>query len=122
MASTSTLSQLRQESRTPFQLRSQCLDRAQSRRTNVVLHSLDVVVDDLLVEPEQREEIGEELVPAGDVASEGFAGGRQDEPAVLLVFEEPILVTLAWEIFRLVAISTTRAYPFESISSRMRSR
>lgn len=33
-----------------------------------------------------------------------------------------MLLTLACEIFKLLAISTTRAYPFESISSRILSR
>jgi hypothetical protein len=40
-----------------LQLRREGLDRAQGRRADVVLHAFHVVVDDLLVNPEQREEI-----------------------------------------------------------------
>jgi len=56
----------------------------------MVFHALDVMVDDLVVEAEELEEIGQELVPLGDVAGEGLAGGGEDEAAVLLVFQEAL--------------------------------
>ena len=55
-----------------------------------MLHSFDVVVNHMLIETEQRQEIGEELMPASDVAGERFPGGSQDEAPVLLVFKETI--------------------------------
>lgn len=68
------------------------LDGAECGGADVVLHALDVVMDDLGVEAEEGEEIGEELVAAGDVAGEGLAGGGEDEAAVFFVFEEALCV------------------------------
>ena len=90
MARTRTLAQPRQERRTPLKLRGQRFDRAQSRGTDVVFHSFDVVVNDLLIQAEQRQKIGEELVPSSDVASESFARGREDQAAIFFVLEEAV--------------------------------
>jgi len=56
----------------------------------MVFHALDVMVDDLVVEAEELEEIGQELVALGDVAGEGLAGGGEDEAAILFVFQEAL--------------------------------
>ena len=80
----------RQERGLALQLAGQGLDGAEGRRADVMLHPLDVVVDDLVVEAEELEEIGEEVVAVGDVAGEGFAGGGEDEAAVFLVLEETL--------------------------------
>ena len=42
--------------------------------------------------PEELEEIGQELVPPGDIAGQRFAGGGQDQAAILLVFEEALAI------------------------------
>ena len=55
-----------------------------------MLHSFDVVMNHVLIETEQRQEIGEELVSSRNVAGERFAGSRQDEPAIFFVLEETI--------------------------------
>jgi hypothetical protein len=68
------------------------LDGAEGGRADVVFHALDVVMDDLVVEAEELEEIGEEVVAVGDVAGEGFAGGGEDEAAIFFVFEEAFRV------------------------------
>ena len=55
------------------QLRGQRLDRAQGWRADVVLHAFDVVIDHALIETEQSEKIGQQFVPARDIARERFA-------------------------------------------------
>ena len=56
----------------------------------MVFHSFDVVVNDLLIQAEQRQKIGEELVPSSDVASESFARGSQDQATIFFVLEEAV--------------------------------
>jgi hypothetical protein len=73
-------------------LRRQRLDRAQSRRTDVVFHSFDVVMNHLLVQTEQCQEISEELMPAGNVARESFAGRSKDVAALFFVFELAVAI------------------------------
>ena len=51
----------------PFELRRQRLDRTQRGRADVVLHAFHVVVDDLVIEAEELEEIGQELMAPGQV-------------------------------------------------------
>ena len=55
-----------------------------------MLHPLDIMVDDALVEPEQLQEFREQLVPSGDAARERFAGGREDKAAIFLILEQAI--------------------------------
>lgn len=55
-----------------------------------MFHPFDVVVNDAFIEAKKAEEIGEELVPSRDVASQRFPGGREDEAAVLLVFQKAV--------------------------------
>ena len=66
-------------------------DGLQCRRADdEVLHAFDVVMDDLVVEAEELEEIGEEMVAVGDVAGQFFPGGGEGEAAVFLVFEQAL--------------------------------
>ena len=80
----------RQKRGLALELAGEGLDGAERGRADVVLHALDIVVDDLVVEAEELQEIGEEMVAVGDVAGEGFAGGGEDEAAVFFVFEEAL--------------------------------
>jgi hypothetical protein len=73
-----------------LELAGEGLDGAEGGGADVVLHALDVVVDDLIVEAEELEEIGEQLVALGDVAGEGLAGGGEDQAAVFLVLEQAL--------------------------------
>src|SRR6187200_3553859 len=66
-----------EQRRVPLQLSGQCFDGAQCRRADMMLHSFDVVVDRLLVEAEQFQEIGEKLMPSGNILRESLAGGCQ---------------------------------------------
>ena len=56
----------------------------------MVFHAFDVMMDDLLVKPEQGQKLGQELVAPGNIAGQGLARRSQDESAVLLVFEQPL--------------------------------
>ena len=55
-----------------------------------MLHPFHVVVDHALLEAEQLQEIGQEVMPLGNVPREGFAGGGEDKAAVLFVFEQSL--------------------------------
>ena len=55
-----------------------------------MFHAFDVVIDHALVEPEKLEEIGQQLVPACDVAGEDFARGGEDESAIFFILEQAI--------------------------------
>ena len=46
------------------------------RRANVMLHTLDVVVDRLGVESKQLEKIRQQVVPVGDIARKLLPRGR----------------------------------------------
>src|SRR5205807_2980354 len=67
-------------------------DGPQGGGTDVVLHAFDVIMNHVLVEAQESEEIGEQLVPPRNIAGESLASDRQNQPAILLVFEEPITV------------------------------
>lgn len=58
----------------------------------MVLHALDVVMDDLVIQAEELEEIGQQMVPVGDVAGEGLARGGEDQAAVFFVLEEALRI------------------------------
>lgn len=72
----------------PPQLSREGFDRAQSRRADVVFHAFDVVMNNLLVQTEQSEKVGQQLVPPGDVARERLARSGQNQSTILLVFEQ----------------------------------
>lgn len=86
------LLEFREQGRPALQLRGERFDRAEGRGTDVVLHPFDVVTDDLFVEAEQGQKIGQELMPPRDVAGEGFAGRSQNQAAILFVFQEAFAV------------------------------
>ncbi len=58
----------------------------------MVLHALDIVLDDPLIDAEQLEEIGQELMTPGDIAGERFTGGGQHESAIFLVVEQAVAI------------------------------
>ena len=68
------------------------LDCPKGWGTDVVLHAFDVIMNHVLVEAQESEEIGEQLVPPRNIAGESLASDRQNQSAILLVFEEPITV------------------------------
>ena len=80
----------RKESGLALQMAGEGLDGAECGRADVVLHTLDIVVDDLVIDPEELQEIREEMVAAGDVAGEGFARGGEGEAAVFFILEEAL--------------------------------
>ena len=57
-----------------------------------MFHSFDVVVNGVVVEAEELEEIGKELVAMGDVSGEGFARGGERKASVLFVFQESVCI------------------------------
>ena len=59
---------------------------------DVVLHALHVVVDHVLRQAERLEEVGQQLVAAGDVARERLARRGQREAAVTFVLEQSFRV------------------------------
>jgi hypothetical protein len=73
-----------------LELAGEGLDGAEGRGADMVLHALDVVVDDLIVEAEELEEIGEQLVTLGNVAGEGLASCSEYKAAVFLVLEQTL--------------------------------
>ena len=58
----------------------------------MVLHALDVLINYPVVNTEQPEKFGEQLVPSCDSASQFFTGGSQNKTAVLFIFEKPLSV------------------------------
>lgn len=57
---------------------------------DMMFHAFHVVVDGVVVQIEELEEVGEQLVSARDVPGEGFTGSGQGEAAILLVFQQTI--------------------------------
>ncbi len=57
-----------------------------------MFHSFDVVVNGVVVEAEEFEEIGKELMAMGDVSGEGFARGGERKASVLFVFQESVCI------------------------------
>ena len=57
-----------------------------------MLHSFDIMVDHAIIDAEQFQEIGQELVPPGDITRESLARGRKNEPAIFFVLEETLAV------------------------------
>ena len=57
-----------------------------------MLHSFDVVMDDLLIQPEQSEKVSQKLVPARNVSGQRLTGGGENEAAIFLVFKQAFAV------------------------------
>jgi hypothetical protein len=113
----------------PLEVAGQRLDRAQRGWTDVVFHTFHIVIDDLVIEAKEFEEVGEKVVAVSNALRERFPAVVRTRPRYFSYFNNPsassrwtMFVTLAWEIFRRWAMSTTRAYPLVLISSRIRSR
>ncbi len=58
----------------------------------MVLHAFDVVINGVVVEAEEFEEIGEELMAMGDVSGEGLARGGEGKATIFFVFEESVCI------------------------------
>lgn len=50
----------------------------------MVLHAPGIVVDCLVIHPDELQEICEEMVAVGDIAGEGFVRGGEGKAAVFL--------------------------------------
>ena len=57
-----------------------------------MLHSFDIVVDHAIIDAEELQEIGQELVTPGDIARQGLARSGENEPAIFFVLEETLSV------------------------------
>src|ERR1700738_2013723 len=72
----------------PAKLGGQPLDCVQGGGANVVLHSFDIVMNDLLVQSEKVQKIGEEAMTPRDFVRQPRAGRGQNKTAVFFVFEQ----------------------------------
>jgi len=79
-----------EESRLALELAGEGFDGAEGGRADMVLHAFDIVKNHLLIQAEELEEIGKQMMAVGDVAGQGFARGGEDQAAVFLVFEEAL--------------------------------
>jgi len=75
-----------------FEVAVELFEDVERLGAHVVLHALDIVVNDLLGEAEQGEEIGQQCVAVGDAGGDLFAGAGEDHTAVFLVFYETLAV------------------------------
>lgn len=71
-----------------LQLANEALDCAQSLSTDMVFHPLDIVIDDIVLNPEHAQEISQELMPLHNVARQRLAGSCQDQATIFFVFEQ----------------------------------
>ena len=55
-----------------------------------MLHPFDIVMDYLLVEPQETKKISQQLVPPGNIPGQSFSRRSQDQAAILLIFQESI--------------------------------
>jgi hypothetical protein len=55
-----------------------------------MFHSFYVMVNDAVIEAEEFKKIGEQFVPMGNLAGQGFTGCGQNEAAIFFVFEETL--------------------------------
>ena len=77
------------EGHTEQQLLRQRVEAAQRLPAHVVLHPLDVAVDDPFLQPKVPEQARQNLVPLDDIISQFFAFRCQSDTSVFLVFEQP---------------------------------
>lgn len=57
-----------------------------------MFHSLHVMINDPLVETEQSQEIGQQPMAVGDLASHLFACRSQNKAAILFIFEKSLAI------------------------------
>ena len=100
------LLQTRAERGPAFQLSGQSLDRSQSGRADVVFHPFDIMIDHAVVNTQQLEEVGQNLVTAA-IFRASFSPAVVRTGPDIFVFEQASassfchhVVTLAWEIRR----------------------
>ena len=78
----------REEGGLALELVSEGFDRSEGGRADVVFHAFDIVINHLVVETQEIEKIGEELMSAGDIFGESFPCGGEDETSIFFVIEE----------------------------------
>ena len=54
-----------------------------------MLHALDIVINDALIEPEKGEKIRQELVAMRNFAGQGFTCNSQNQPAIFFIPKQP---------------------------------
>src|ERR1700693_5188615 len=86
-AAVSTRSDTRNQSWVLSQLGQHCLDRVQRLRADVVFHSLYIMKNHFLPDPECAQKICEKLVTQHNIASQSFSCRRQNQTAILLVLQ-----------------------------------
>ena len=57
-----------------------------------MLHPFDIMLDHAIVDAEEFQEIGQELVTPGDIARHGLARSRENEAAIFFVLEQTLAV------------------------------
>src|SRR4030095_13679019 len=63
-----------QQRRSAPKLSGESFNRAKRRTTNMVFHSLYIVINDAVVQAEQSEKIGQKFVPLGDFMCQALTG------------------------------------------------
>src|SRR5882724_12926854 len=82
--------QFRQQRWSTPKLSGESFNCAESRRTNVVFHSLYIVINDAVVEAKKSQEIRQKFVPLGDLMCQALAGCCQNKSAIFFVFQQPL--------------------------------
>ena len=82
--------QLGAQRRSAPQLLSERRNRAQRGGTDVVLHALDILMNHSVVNTEQSEKFGEQLMPLSNSTGQLLTGRSQDKAAILFIFEESL--------------------------------
>ena len=55
-----------------------------------MFHSFHIMIDDAVIEAEQLEKVGQELMATRNIARERFTRGRQDKAPIFFVFEQTV--------------------------------
>src|SRR5207253_5307856 len=66
--------QFRQQGRSAPQLSGQSFNCAQGGGANVMLHSLDIMINDAIVETKQSQKISQKFLPLGDFMGQALTG------------------------------------------------
>jgi len=75
-----------------LKLVNETFNRPQGLWTNMVLHPLDIVVNDIVLNPKHAQEISQKVMLLHDVARQRLASGGQDQATVFFVLEEPFRI------------------------------
>ena len=57
-----------------------------------MLHSLDIVVNDTMVEPKQPEEISQKFVSLSDLMGQALACRGQNKSPIFFIFQQPLSI------------------------------